>query len=90
MISKDSFLKAIRLINAEMVKQDALWDKLEDSYINVDRLIEEVNVCPMIELLATVCDCPFNTIADAVWGNDYEEKLAEDLYDFLCDCEKCF
>ena len=88
MIAKETFIKAINLINAEVAKQDALWDKLEDSYINVDKLIQEVNVCPMIEMLATICGCPFNTIADAVWGDDYEEKIAEDLYDFLCDCEK--
>lgn len=89
MISKQSFLKAMQLINAEMVKQDALWDKLEDSYINVDKLIDDINTAPMIEMLATICDCPFNTIADCVCSNDYEEKLAEELYNFLCQCEEC-
>lgn len=40
MINKESFIKAMKLINAESNRQDELWNKLENSYINVDKLIQ--------------------------------------------------
>lgn len=89
MINKDIFMKAMHLINTEVARQDELWDKLEDSYINVDKLIQEVNATPMIEMLAMICKCPFNTIADCVCG-EYDDKLAEKLYDFLCNSETAY
>lgn len=88
MISKESFIKAMKLINAESNRQDELWNKLENSYINVDKLIQEINISPMIEMLAEICDCSFETIADCVYGN-YNNELVEKIYDYICECNEC-
>lgn len=88
MINKESFIKAMKLINAESNRQDELWNKLENSYINVDKLIQEINISPMIKMLAEICDCSFETIADCVYGN-YNNELVEKIYDYICECNEC-
>lgn len=87
MVDKKSFVKAMKLINTEANHQDELWDRLEDGFINVDKLISQINISPMIEMLAGICDCPFEVIADNVYGS-YDSEAIERLYDYISGCDK--
>lgn len=82
MISKETFIKAMSCIRAEYDKQEKLWDELEDSFINVDKLINRINLEPMVDMLAMIVGCD----TELIWDNLYDEQddaQYDRLYDYI-------
>lgn len=97
MLDKVMFHKAMTAIKAEDKRQQELYDRLDNTFINTDRLCEYINVNPMIELVASLCGCNVDWLClyiyDLDWGNvggyavagnrKLPMKTLDDLYEVI-------
>lgn len=97
MLNRVMFHKAMSAIKAEDKGQQELYDKLDNTLINTDRLCEYLSIDPMIELVASLCGCKVDWLClyiyDLNWGSDngcavagnrkLPMKTFDDLYEVI-------
>lgn len=99
-LSRETFKKAMRQIQDEQIRLNMWYDELEECLGCIDKIINQTNIDPMINMLEMICKDSFHFISlyifEAEWGgtpccfkNQFGEKLPfktiDDLYNLLDD-----